>query len=38
MPSKLILYVLLINIMQIDKMSNSQSTQVPMLLCILLKL
>lgn len=34
-PSKLILYALLINIMQKDKMGYSQLTQVPMLLCIL---
>lgn len=34
-PSKLILYVLLINIMQKDKIGYSQSIQVPMLLCIL---
>lgn len=34
-PSKLIPYVLLINIMQKDKMGYSQSTQVPMLFCIL---
>lgn len=34
-PSKLILYVLLVNVMQIDKMGYSQSTQAPMSLCIL---